>query len=298
MSFNLKQLEAFVWVSDLGSFRKAAERLNTTQPNISSRIAALETVLDTQLMERDAGSVRLSAKGQELLNYARKVLKAGDNLIDAANRVELFDDVLRLGVTEMVVHTWLREFLKQFKVEYPNITVEITVDLSANIEKELFERSIDLAFQSSPFGWKSSGSEKLGSYPFVWIASPMTDFQPNVQVGIQELIKYPVLTHARGTQPYKEVEQHFHKRRDLPIRLTPSSNLAACVHMAIDGFGVAAVPKAMIAKELKSGQLFELDYAWTPKALEFFARYDAEKTRSFIKKASNLAAAISASYSK
>ncbi|MHC4782921.1 MAG: helix-turn-helix domain-containing protein [Planctomycetota bacterium] len=36
----MKHLEAFVWVADLGSFRKAADRLNTTQPNISSRIAA------------------------------------------------------------------------------------------------------------------------------------------------------------------------------------------------------------------------------------------------------------------
>ena len=46
LNFNLKHLEAFVWVADLGSFRKAADRLNTTQPNISSRIAALETALD------------------------------------------------------------------------------------------------------------------------------------------------------------------------------------------------------------------------------------------------------------
>ena len=51
MKFNLKQVEAFVWVADLGDFRKAAARLHTTQPNISGRIAALETVLDTRLYE-------------------------------------------------------------------------------------------------------------------------------------------------------------------------------------------------------------------------------------------------------
>ncbi len=294
MNFNLKQLEAFVWVSDLGSFRKAADRLNTTQPNISARIAALETVLNVQLMERDAGSVRLTTKGKELLDYARKILKSGDNLIEAANRAVLFDDVLRLGVTEMVVHTWLREFLKQFKVEYPNVTVEITVDLSANIEKELFEHSIDLAFQSAPFSWKSSGNQKLGSYPFVWIASPTANLPQKSLVSIDELVNYPILTHARGTQPYKEVEQHFMKRRDLPIRLTPSSNLAACIHMAVDGFGVATVPKAMVEKELKSNQLFILDYAWMPQALEFFARYDTEKARPFVAKAAQIAADISA----
>lgn len=48
---NLKQIEAFVQVADLGSFRRAADRLNTTQPNISTRIQALETQLGLSLME-------------------------------------------------------------------------------------------------------------------------------------------------------------------------------------------------------------------------------------------------------
>ena len=66
MRFNLKQIEAFVWVADLQSFRRAAERLNTTQPNISARISSLEEALGTALMTRDAGSVRLTGKGQTL----------------------------------------------------------------------------------------------------------------------------------------------------------------------------------------------------------------------------------------
>ncbi len=41
MKFDLKHLEAFAWVADVGSFRKATEKLNTTQPNISVRISRL-----------------------------------------------------------------------------------------------------------------------------------------------------------------------------------------------------------------------------------------------------------------
>ena len=151
MNFNLKQLEAFIWVSDLASFRKAADRLNTTQPNISARISALESILGATLMERDAGSVRLTTKGREMLEHARTVLRAADGFIEAANQKTLHDGVLRLGVTEMVVHTWVREFLRVLKHRYPNITVELTVDLSINLEKELFERSIDLAFQNDRY---------------------------------------------------------------------------------------------------------------------------------------------------
>ena len=56
----LRQLEAFVAVAEQGSFRRAADRLNTTQPNISARIAALEAQLGQRVMDRDAGRVALT----------------------------------------------------------------------------------------------------------------------------------------------------------------------------------------------------------------------------------------------
>jgi len=81
MPLDLKQLEAFVWAVDLGSFSKAADRLNTTQPNISIRIKSLETALKVKLLDRDAGSVRLTSRGQQLIKHARQTLKAADNLV-------------------------------------------------------------------------------------------------------------------------------------------------------------------------------------------------------------------------
>jgi len=293
MNFNLKHLEAFVWVADLGSFRKAADRLNTTQPNISSRIAALESALDVSLMQRDAGSVRLTLKGQLLLEHAREVLKATDRLIEAAGRDALVNGQLRLGVTEMVVHSWVRDFMRVLKGRYPNIAVELTVDLSANLEKELLDRSIDLAFQSGPFGQPMSGDIDLGVFPMIWIASPQTGLHSLTQVGIEDLMQYPILTHARNTQPYREVASHFTSRRDLSPRLVPSSNLAACIHMTIDGFGVAAVPAAMVVDELQSGELVQVNYAWTPRALQFSARYDADRSPQFVAGAAQIAAEIS-----
>ena len=298
MNFNLKQLEAFVWVSDLGSFRKAADRLNTTQPNISSRISALESALNIRLMERDAGSVRLTTKGHEMLAHARSVLRATDGFIEASNQTALFDGVLRLGVTEMVVHTWVREFLRVLKDRYPNITVELTVDLSTNLEKELFDRSIDLAFQNGPFSRQMTGNKKLGVFPLIWIASPDIGLHDLKKVTIEDMAQFSVLTHARSTQLYAEVEAHFAARRDLSVRLVRSSNLAACIHMAVDGFGSATVPEVMVVDELKSGELVRVNYGWTPDSLNFFARYDVEKSSGFVGKAADIATEVSFAYLK
>ncbi|MFT5220792.1 MAG: DNA-binding transcriptional LysR family regulator [Planctomycetota bacterium] len=298
MKFNLKQLEAFVWVSDLGSFRKAADRLNTTQPNISARIAALESILGVSLMARDAGSVRLTSKGQELLGYARNVLRASDDMIEVSNQGALLDGVLKLGVTEMVVHTWLREFLRVLKDRYANISVELTVDLSVNLERELYSRSIDLAFQSGPFTRETSGNRELGIYPMIWVASPDSELATGQSVSVENLVQYPILTHARGTQPYEEVAAHFNQFPGQPIRLVPSSNLAACIHMAIDGFGTAAVPAAMVVDELAAGELAQVNYHWAPKSLNFYCRYEAERAQGFVERVVDIASEVATGFSR
>lgn len=289
MKLNLKQLETFVLVADLGSFRSAAERLSTTQPNISSRIASLEASLEVVLMERDAGSVRLTSKGHELLGYARNVLSSVDQFIEVANGESAFDGVVRLGVNEMVVHTWLRDFMQAFKARFPNVLIELSVDLSSKLETDLAERNIDLAFQSGPFARKASGEHCLGLYPIIWVASPSTNLASDRPVSAEELTKFPILTHARRTRPYEDVAAHFAQWPKLKTRLVPSSNLSACLQMTVDGYGVAALLAPMVEQELADGQLIKVDYPWVPEPLSFAARYDRSKSSSVVQSAAEIA---------
>lgn len=289
MTLNLKQLETFVLVADLGSFRSAAERLSTTQPNISSRIATLETSLKMVLMERDAGSVRLTAKGHELLGYARNVLSSVDEFVEAANGEVAFDGAVRLGVNEMVVHTWLRDFMKAFKARFPNVVIELSVDLSSKLETDLAERNIDLAFQSGPFARKASGEYCLGVYPIIWAASPSTGLAKDRSVNAEDLSKFPILTHARRTRPYEDVAAHFAQWPKLKTRLVPSSNLSACLQMTVDGYGVAALLAPMVEQELANGQLIKVDYPWAPEPLSFAARFDKSKSSSVVQRAAEIA---------
>ena len=289
MKINLKQLEAFVWVADLGSFRKAADRLNTTQPNVSSRIALLEGAMKRKLMERDAGSVRLTSKGIQMLEYARKVLRTADAFADAAAEPSLIDGTLRLGVTEMIVHTWLSDFLKALSTTFPQLHVELTVDLSVNLERELAARTLDLALQNGPFRQQITGKIPLGDYPLIWVASRSLSLRGIQNPTMDHIAQHPILTHSRDTRLYTETAAHFARRKDLNVRLVPSSNLAACLYMTLNGMGVATLPAAMFTKELSSGDLIQIDYQWQPEDLEFFARFDADRAPSFVPQAAKIA---------
>ena len=67
-------LKAFLTIVDQGSFSEAAETLHLTQPAISKRLAALETQLDTRLIDRSNREIRLTEAGTRLLPHARKIL--------------------------------------------------------------------------------------------------------------------------------------------------------------------------------------------------------------------------------
>jgi DNA-binding transcriptional LysR family regulator len=291
MAITLKQLETFAMVADLGSFRRAADRLNTTQPNVSTRISSLEALLGHALMERDAGSVRLTAKGRALLPHVRNVLDAKDTLIETANANALFAGVLRIGVTEMIAHTWLPAFLAEIKADMPNISVELTVDLSVNLSSSLFDKTIDLALQNGPFDRQISGMCDLGSYPLIWVAAPTLQIGSSSKTTQQDMAEHPILTHGRETLHGTEVTAHFSNQPK--ARLIPSSNLAACLHMAIQGMGITALPAIMVANDIRSKRLVQIPYTWTPVPLTFSARFHSEHGQRSVSNAAQIAMRVS-----
>ncbi|MEL7115922.1 MAG: LysR family transcriptional regulator [Pseudomonadota bacterium] len=288
---NLKHLDAFIQVADLGSFRRAAERLNTTQPNISTRIAALEAQLGVTLMERDAGSVRLTHIGARLLPKARAVGSAIDQFLVAAGDDHIFDGVLRLGVTEMIVHSWLGTYLAALKERFANIDIDLTVDFSANLTEALSNRAIDLALQSAPFDRPASGDVALGSFPLIWVGARALDLGGR-DLGIADLEGHAILTHAKGTLPFAQLRDHLAGAAGRPPRLVASTNMSACIQMTVEGLGLACLPAIMVRGEIAAGQLDVLSYPWCPDPLTFAARYDAESAPHYVAEAARTAGEI------
>lgn len=285
----LKQLEALVAVVDLGSFRKAAALLGTTQPNISNRIAGLEESLGTILMHRDAGSVRLSEKGKTLVAAARKVLWEAEALLETANRQDLIEDRMRLGVTELVACTWLHPFLRRFRSVYPAVSVELEVGLSSEIEKKLATGQLDLALQTGPFEHETDGALPLGTYPYIWAATPEIAAKLGPTTCLAALVKTPIQVHARHSLAARALAKQAETQKLAMDQIVYSNSLGASLQMAIDGMGVSLLPAALLAEALAAGRLVALAVDWHPNPLEFFARYSKTKAPRFVDQAARFA---------
>jgi DNA-binding transcriptional LysR family regulator len=284
-----KQLEAFAFVVDTGTFRAAAAALGTTQPNISARIAALEAALDVSLLIRDAGSVRLTADGEKLLSRTREVLWAAEALIEDAGRQELIEETLRLGVTELVACTWLQDFLRLTKEAYPKLRVQLEVDLSTAIDARLMERQLDLALQTGPFKSKSFASDALGQESYCWVANSELIRNVSAKPSLSELFDLTVLTHAKHTQACAALHDIATKQGLRREQIVHSSALSACVPMVLEGLGVALLPERLVKAELAASELHKVDAEWLPEPLSFFARYAPARSARYVNSVAHIA---------
>ena len=286
----LKQLEAFVFVADMGTFRKAAAALNTTQPNISVRIATMEETLGVVLMHRDAGAIQLTDKGRDVLAAARDVLRASETLLEVADRKDLIEERLRLGVTELIASTWLHGFLRAFRKVYPAVRVELTVDLAHQLENHLTTGQLDLALLNGPFRTKSGGMLTLDTCDYGWVAAPELAAALKGDTTLPALHALGIVSHGKETQASGALQKHLKACGLRGEEVVHSSSLTSCLHMAIDGMGVALLPCPLFAPAVAEGRLIELCSDWTPEPLRFSARYDDRRAPGYVVEAAHLAA--------
>ncbi|WP_298722054.1 LysR family transcriptional regulator [uncultured Ferrovibrio sp.] len=269
---DLRNLETFVWVAHLGGFRAAADKLNATQPAVSQRIALLEAELGVKLFDREPRGISLTPKGRELLGYAERMVQLRADMMQAAREKHAMRGVVRLGVAETIVHTWLAKLIERMHAVYPALTLEIEVDITPVLRERLLAHQLDIAFVLGPISEPRMKNVALSSYPLAWVASPALDLGPE-PVALSALARWPIITYPRNTRPYTAIREMM-TRSDFPqLRMYGNASLSTIVRMTLDGIGVSAIPPVVIRRELAEKRLRIVDAEQTLGDLNFHASY-------------------------
>ncbi|MCA0423051.1 MAG: LysR family transcriptional regulator [Proteobacteria bacterium] len=297
LKIELKDLEIFYWVAQLGSFRGAAERLHTTQPAISQRIANLEHTLGVKVIERGARTSTLTPRGRMLLEYAERILRLSTEMVQSVADHKTLSGVVRLGVAETIVHTWLSRLIEQVHARYPNIALDISVDVSINLRNALVAGQIDLAFLLGPVSEPSMVNLDLCRYPLAFIAGQAIDLGPE-PVTLERLTSKPVITYPKTTRPYMALRQMLTRSDMANPRMYPNSSLSTIIKMTLEGIGVSVIPPAVIARELARGELRILATELTLPDLVFTATMGTTPSLSLAEPVARMAQEIVAMYNE
>src|SRR2546425_13006983 len=118
---DFKAIETFLWVVNLGSFRGAAQKLNTTQPAISQRIAQLEREVGVKLLQRDRRMVLPTPSGRQLMVYAEKLIGLRSEMLAVVRDRFAVRGVLLVRVPENIVHTLAADPIQSGNHGFPNL---------------------------------------------------------------------------------------------------------------------------------------------------------------------------------
>lgn len=145
---DFEQLKIFVHAALLRSFSGAAEKLFTSQPNVSMRIKALEEELGTALFDRSRPrEVELTEAGRLFLDYAQALLnlekEAGEKLREENPEIA---GLVRLGASTVPGAYLLPAALAQFRKEQPGIEFNLMISGTASVLEKLSGYVYDLGF--------------------------------------------------------------------------------------------------------------------------------------------------------
>ena len=122
--------------------------------------------------------------------------------------------------------------------EYPLVDIDLTVDVTSNMRAELVNRTLDISFLMGPISEFSIQNIDLSSFELTWVCSPALGF-PEEEIPIADILAKPVITYARNTRPFAEIQALSKEENVELFRLVPSTSLSACKRMALDGLGVS-----------------------------------------------------------
>ena len=149
---SLKQLQYLVALAQQLNFTRAAESCFVTQSTLSAGLKELESVLGTQLVERDRQTVLMTPTGIDVADRARAIIAATCDLVERAAQTRLpMSGPLRLGVIPTVAPFLLPDSLRLLRERYPDLRLALREDMTAKLLLRIDDGQLDFALIALPY---------------------------------------------------------------------------------------------------------------------------------------------------
>jgi len=168
-NLDITTLRALVAVTDHGGVTRAAAMLNLTQSAVSMQIKRLEEMLGLSLFDRGNRRVSLTASGEQLVRYARRILALNDEAVGRLTE-DLYEGELRLGVPHDIVYPVVPRVLKQFNAAYPRVNVHLRSSSTVKLREEFARGEVDLILTTEE--GVDDGGETLTEMALRWTGAP------------------------------------------------------------------------------------------------------------------------------
>lgn len=253
-NFTIRQLRYFEALAQHRHFGRAAEASSISQPALSVQIKELEQTLGTQLVERSARQVQLTAFGEAFLERVAAILRSVDELDDFARAAKgQLTGRFRLGVIPTIAPYLLPRLIGRLNQSHPALDLHVRETLTPRLVQEVVQGQLDTAIVALPVSEPTLAEMELFSETFL-LVRPQNEADQAAPKG-EDL---------RGMRLLLLEEGHCFRDQTLGFCNAPTamardgldgSSLSTLVQMVGAGIGVTLIPQMAVAVETRSANV-------------------------------------------
>lgn len=283
---NTTNLKSFCAIVDLGSFSKAAQKMNCSQAAISKQIQSLEKELHYPLFTRNGKIISLNPSGKIVYEYGRRILDevlAMQEKLFRANRNSA--NLITLGTTDALGMYVLPSLLTSFKSANPDCAISLNLDFFPTLLQILLLGEISFAvLPDDPLIHNHPALEllPLRGEQLVLVLAPQHPLAKKAQLTFTDLQTTRLLVTPDHSETRQSLKARLAQQQVTLEQVREFTNIAALKKAVAAGEGPAFLPSYAVTNELQSGSLITRPVKQFPEAypLYFVKRKHAEFSRA------------------
>lgn len=282
VSMDIRRLEAFCKVYELGSFSKAGQELFLSQPTISSHISSLEEELGVRLFDRMGRSVLTTTAGDILYAHAREIFRSLENA--RADIEALLDSVsgeIAVGASTIPAQYILPGLLRGFLAAHPHVGVRIENGDSASVIERVADGSLLCGLCGARAEHPDLLFDLVMSDEAVLIAHPSFAAGIGVDATLDQALKWPWIMRETGSGTRKTLELALRSRgADIAsLRVVVSAaSTEAVINCVRGGLGVSVTSRLAAAGFIERGEVSAVRVPELDMSREFYLVRNARRS--------------------
>lgn len=238
---DLRLIDFFLRVSELGSINKAAVNLHLSQPALSRHVATLEHEMGTRLFKRTQGGVQLTEAGALLAERARPLMKQFTILKEQVG--EKAAGQLAIGIPPSWKNVFTSPFVEQFTGAHPDVALRVYEGVSNVLREYMFSRLLDIAivpFDPAPAaGYRQT---PLVREPMVLVGRSQDLLRSDSPVSLNRLDGLKLVLPGRPNVARVQIERAL-ERKGMTFKLAlETDTLSLNLDLARRGVGFTVIP--------------------------------------------------------
>lgn len=252
---DLKQLEYFVRVAELGSFTRAAQVLGVAQPALSRQVRLLEVELRQNLLTRNGRGATPTEAGQVLLEHGRGILHQVERAREELGRVRSgLSGRVALGLPPSVARVLAVPLTRAFRQQLPQAQLSISEGLSTAMQENLMNGRLDIAVLYNPSPLPGIELQALVEEELLLVQARPPGLQedpPPPPVSLRDVADLPLVIPSRPNALRMHVESEMAAIGCKPSIALEIDGVSAILDLVADGAGVAILPRNAVMRSVR-----------------------------------------------